>query len=176
MIADDDNAFYCPTDATLGNAVLNFYGQHTEGGSVHALAQYSHAEGCGSIAEGRYAHAEGNITTAGGAGAHAEGGAVLGTASYKDGTASGAGSHAGGYKTLAKGNWSYAGGEQTSAVGRCTFAIGDHAQALSDDMFVWNGIRNTTYIPTNYNAAAGYFCVNPKSSISGFYIGSDNFI
>ena len=345
LIANDDNAFYCPSDATIGNVVLNFYGQHAEGGSVHAIAKYSHAEGRGSIAEGRYAHAEGNITTAGGvgahaegmyskalgnrshaegertyaleagchaegydtsaygmyshtegyqtkadgreshaegyltiatgvgshaegshgyalsdyahaegvsciasavaahtegyqtsalnevaahaegaytkasgnsshaegyysitqnrashaegyqtsaiaqaahaegvqteangSGAHAEGGAVLGTTPYKGGTAIGAGSHAGGYKTLAKGNWSYAGGEQTSAIGRCTFAIGDHAQALSDDMFVWNGIRNSTYKPSDYNATNGTFCINPKNGIEGFYVNNKNFV
>ena len=89
LIAGNDNAFYCPSDAAIGNVILNFYGQHAEGGSVHAIAQYSHAEGRATTAEGRYSHAEGgNGTTAGGVAAHAEGfGAkALGNSSHAEGS------------------------------------------------------------------------------------------
>lgn len=122
LVKDDDNAFYCPADATIGNTVMNFYGQHAEGGSVHAIAQYSHAEGRGSIAEGRYSHAEGNITTAGGAGAHSEGmkTQALGNRSHAEGESAKAlatGSHAEGYYTVASKQYSHAEGYQTSAFG-----------------------------------------------------------
>ena len=129
LIADDDNAFYCPSDATIGNVVLNFYGQHAEGGSVHAIAQYSHAEGRGSIAEGRYAHAEGNITTAGGAGAHAEGmyAKALGNRSHAEGErtfAYGIGAHAEGYQTSAESNYAHSEGEWTYAKAEASHAEG----------------------------------------------------
>ena len=166
-------------------SALNEVAAHAEGAYTKASGNSSHAEGYGAITQNRASHAEGYQTSAiaqaahaegvqseaNGSGAHAEGGAVLNGIAYKGGTAKGAGSHAEGYKTWAEGNWSYAGGEQTSAVGRCTFAIGDHAQALSDDMFVWNGVQNSTYIPTNNNASKGNFCINPKNGIAGFYIG-----
>ena len=169
-------------------SALNEVAAHAEGAYTKAAGNSSHAEGYITITQNRASHAEGYQTSAiaqashaegvqseaNGSGAHAEGGAVLNTTSYKGGTASGPGSHAEGYKTLASGHWSHAGGEQTSAVGRCTFAIGDHAQALSNDMFVWNGIRNSTYIPTNNNASIGNFCINPKNGIAGFYIGTSS--
>ena len=141
LIAKDDNAFYCPIDASIGNVVLNFYGQHAEGGSVHAIAQYSHAEGRGSTAEGRYAHAEGNITTAGGAGAHAEGMSTkaLGNRSHAEGESTfayGIGAHAEGYQTSAEskyahseGEWTYAKAEASHAEGSYTSATANYAHA-----------------------------------------------
>lgn len=144
LIAGNDNAFYCPGDAAIGNAILNFYGQHAEGGSVHAIAQYSHAEGRATTAEGRYSHAEGgNGTTAGGVASHAEGFGTkaLGNRSHSECSetyatayaahaeghavsALGSGSHAEGYKSQANAEESHAEGSETSAYGIASHAEG----------------------------------------------------
>ena len=130
LIAGNDNAFYCPTDATLGNVVLRFYGQHAEGGSVHAIAQYSHAEGRATTAEGRYAHAEGgNGTTAGGLASHAEGFGTkaFGNRSHSEGSLTYAtkwAAHAEGSETSALGNGSHSEGHFTVANGHYSHAEG----------------------------------------------------
>ena len=130
LIANSDNAFYCPKDSSIGNAVLNFYNQHAEGGSVHAIAQYSHAEGRATTAEGRYSHAEGGDgTTAGGVASHAEGFGTkaLGNRSHAEGSETSAleyASHAEGWSTIALERGSHAEGYMSKATANCAHAEG----------------------------------------------------
>ena len=71
---NDDNGIYLPVDPSYGNQALrNFYGNHSEGGSTRAIGKYSHAEGRDTVADVRYSHSEGSHTFAGGMAAHSEG-------------------------------------------------------------------------------------------------------
>lgn len=162
LVADGKNALYCPAHTEVGNYVFEaFNGNHAEGGSTHAIAQYTHAEGRGSMAEGRYAHAEGNVTIAGGAGAHSEGmfTKAFGNRSHAEGEhtlADGTASHAEGISAIANGEYSHAEGYQTSATelaahaegagtiasGNSSHAEGYHSQALSAGAHAEGGYKN----------------------------------
>jgi hypothetical protein len=57
-------------------------------------------------------------------------------------------------------------------------AIGRYSRVLSTDnnAFVWQGQHETTNPSFYESKGIGTFCINPKDGISGFYIGSNNFI
>ena len=179
LIAKDDNAFYCPSDASIGNVVLNFYGQHAEGGSVHAIAQYSHAEGRGSTAEGRYAHAEGNITTAGGAGAHAEGmfTKALGNRSHAEGERTfsyGIGAHAEGYQTSAESNYAHSEGEWTYAKAEASHAEGYKSEATNYGAHAEGGNYNEKIIGGKATGIASH-AEGGGTTASGHYAHSEGY-
>ena len=127
IAAADDNALYCPTHPEVGNTVIaTFTSNHAEGGSTHAIAQYSHAEGRYTFAEGRYSHSEGHGTIAGGTAAHAEGMGSKVLTNY--------GAHAEGYSTTATGQYgAHAEGCETNATGARSHAEGYSSHAVGDN-------------------------------------------
>lgn len=113
----DDNGLYLPSDPGYGNQVLlNFYGNHAEGGSVKAIGKYTHAEGRKTTADIRYSHAEGTMTFAGGMASHAEGFGTFAMGGY---------SHAAGINAFAKdkNSWVWSSGNIYYSHGTGTFNI-----------------------------------------------------
>ena len=156
-------------------------GAHAEGYKSIANGDYSHAEGQQTSAIGIASHAEGKLTKASGDNSHAEGWSAEATSPY---------SHAEGYSTQAKSNGAHAEGRETSAIGLYSHAEGQvtyaaknchaagiYANAAHERSWCWNGITNNYSANNKYKSKAnGSFNVNPENDITGFYIGSQNFI
>ena len=166
---NDDNAFYCASDPTIGYEVIpSFYGQHCEGGSTRAIGKYTHAEGRRTTAGERYAHAEGDGSKAYGQASHAEGFETKASGKYGhsegyQSTASGSTSHAEGYQTTASGSHSHSEGQLTKAMGKFSHAQGYKSTALSDYSFA---AGNCVSACGNNSIAFGYKC--EISSSNGF--------
>lgn len=143
---------------------------HAEGYKAQAFSNYTHAEGYNTTAGndtptgGYCAHAEGNGTTASGQHSHAEG---------LNSTAVGTNAHAEGQSTNAVGTNAHAEGWGTKALGVASHASGLSANVPDDYAFAWNGNDNKAVYTSH---GIGTFNINPKNSLSGFYIGNDNFI
>lgn len=148
---NDDNAFYCPFDPTIGTVnIANFYANHSEGGSTRAIGKYSHAEGRQTIADIRYSHAEGSHCFAGGMAAHCEG---FGTPTSLN---------------TANGQASHCEGMQNKAFGIASHAAGYKSCANDDVSYVWSGISSAT----TSSHGEGTYTVDPKNGVNGFYIGN----
>ena len=179
-------------------------GAHAEGFAVSAIGAGSHAEGYRTLANEEGSHAEGRWSYASGKFAHAEGGSYNGSSYLSGGWAAGNGSHAEGVQTYAKGtaghaegyavsaigNYShaagyqsiasadnsYANGVQVSALNYRSIALGYNASTKNQGQFVWNGYTAEQKSYTPSNTIQGSFNINPTNGISGFYIGTNNFV
>ena len=140
----------------------------SEGYYTRAVADYSHAEGRNASAYGNNSHAEGYQTHATKSYSHAEGYNTWATSN---------GAHAEGRETSATNTYSHAEGQNTYASKKVSHAAGYYAKAQHDYAWCWNGNNELSNDSLAYGSNKnGSFNVNPKNDISGFYIGSQNFI
>lgn len=162
--------------------VSGLSGAHVEGYKSIANGDYSHAECQQTSALGKSSHAEGYVSLAQGDYSHAEGWSTHATKSYSHAEgyntwASQLGAHAEGRETSATNTYSHAEGQCTLASKKVSHAAGYYAKAQHDYAWCWNGNNELSNDSLAYGSNKnGSFNVNPQNDISGFYIGSQNFI
>ena len=172
----------------------NGYCSFACGDSVSATNSEAFAIGWKTIASGTYAFAGGESSKATAAKTFAFGTNVSATTSE---------SFAIGYNNEASNQFAFAGGQNSKAKGKQAFVFGNNAEAnggsalahgyrtIADkdntyclglnakakdlQSFVWSGIYSPSDVKYE-SRGESTFCINPKNGISGFYIGSDNFV